>query len=177
MRRSIVVVVVLLFSVSLSAASLKDIIKPGVVDMTRLFNEYASRSKATLKLRKKKAKFAAEVREQAMRIRKMEQELKEQLSGMSDSGKRQRVAEIEFKKAELTRLIAQRNKELASEERELSRPILKEIYAAIRTVANTQGVKIVFDSRSQIAYHDMSLDLTEKVLNRLRLMIIRKKQY
>ena len=177
MRRGMVFFAVLFTAVSLSGASLKDIIKPGVVDMTRLFNEYASKSRAALKLRKKKAKFAAEVRKQAMRIRKMEQELKEQLSGMSDSEKRRRISEIEFKKAELTRLIARRNKELAKEEKELSRPILKEIYSAIRAVANTQGVKIVFDSRSQIAYHDISLDLTEKVLNRLRLMIIRKRRY
>ena len=178
MRRvTLMLMTMLLGASALPASSLKDIIKPGVVDMTRLFDEYASKSKAAQDLREKKAKFAAEVRQQAELIKKMEQELKGLLAGMSDSEKRRRIAEIEFKKAELTRLIAQRNNELATEEKDLSKPILKDIYEAIRAVANKQGVKIVFDARSQIAYHDISLDLTDLVLNRLRLIMVQKKQY
>ena len=133
MRRvTLMLMTMLLGASALPASSLKDIIKPGVVDMTRLFDEYASKSKAAQDLREKKAKFAAEVRQQAELIKKMEQELKGLLAGMSDSEKRRRIAEIEFKKAELTRLIAQRNNELATEEKDLSKPILKDIYEAIR---------------------------------------------
>lgn len=159
------------------AAELKDIIKIGVVNMDRLFAEYASKSDAALALQKKKEQYANEVRAELVTIKKMEQELKDQVGSMSDSEKRRRTAEVEFKKEELTSLVARRNAELEKEEKQLTEPILKEIYGAIKTVADKQGVKIVLDSRSYIAYHDLSLDLTELVMNRLRLVLSQKKQY
>jgi len=47
----------------------------------------------------------------------------------------------------------------------------------VRFVANKQGVKIVLDSRSYIAYHDIELDLTEQVLLRLRLILSQKQRF
>ena len=159
------------------AASLRDIIKVGVVDMEKLFNEYASKSESAKGLREKKARFSKEIRDELGVIRKMEQELKDQMAGASDGERRRRTAEIEFKKDELSNLIARRNTELEKEEKDLTKPILQEIYEAVRFVANKQGVKIVFDSRSYIAYSDIELDLTEMVLLRLRLILSQKQRF
>ena len=55
-------------------------------------------------------------------------------------------------------------------------PILQEIYNAIRAVAGVQGIKIVLNSQAQIAYHDSDLDITELVLRRLRMQILRDRR-
>lgn len=162
---------------SLQGASLKDIIKVGVVDTEKLFAEYASKSRSALILRKRKARFAKEIRRGLERIKRMEQELRHSSGLMSDSERRRRMAEIEFKKDELATLIARRNRQLERAEKSITKPILKEIYAAIRDVARRQGVKVVLDSRSYIAYHDPGLDLTNLVMNRLRLRIYQKGKY
>ncbi len=178
--KRIVILAVLAISmlpVVAQAASLKDIIKIGVVDMGKLFTEYASKSEASKNVREKKARFAKEIRDEAAVIRKMESDLKDQMAGASDSERRRRSAEIEFKKDELASLVARRNAELEKEERDITQPILEEIYEAVRFVANKQGVKIVLDSRSYIAYHDIELDLTEQVLLRLRLILSQKNRF
>lgn len=171
------ILLVFLLPMVVSGASLKDIIKIGVVDMNKLFTEYASKSEASKNVREKKARFAKEIRDEAAIIRKMESDLKDQMAGASDSERRRRTAEIEFKKDELSSLIARRNTELEREERDITKPILEEIYESVRFVANKQGVKIVLDSRSYIAYHDIELDLTEQVLLRLRLILSQKQRF
>lgn len=159
------------------AASLKDIIKVGVVDMSKVFAEYASKSEASKNVREKKARYAKEIRNEAAIIRKMESELKDRMAGASDSERRRRSAEIEFKKDELASLVTRRNAEIEKEERDVTQPILEEIYEAVRFVANKQGVKLVLDSRSYIIYHDIELDLTEQVLLRLRLILSQKNRF
>lgn len=166
-----------LLPLTASAASLRDIIKIGVVDMEKLFNEYASKSKAAMQLREKKAEYAKEIRRGLKQIKQMERSLRANSGILSSSEKRRRMAEIEYKKEELSALIARRNLQLAKDEEGLTQPILKEIYNAIRSVAARQGIKIVLDSRSNVAYHDSSLDITNLVMNRLRLMIMKQKKY
>ncbi|HPH01622.1 MAG TPA: OmpH family outer membrane protein [Spirochaetota bacterium] len=179
MKKSVILaaVVLCILPAMLPAASLKDIIKIGVVDMGKLFSEYASKSEASKSVREKKARFVKEIRDEAAVIRKMESDLKDQMAGASDSERRRRIAEIEFKKDELASLVARRNAELEKEERDITQPILQEIYEAVRFVANKQGIKIVLDSRSYIAYHDIELDLTQQVILRLRMILSQKQRF
>jgi len=172
-------VVVLMFVVpmTLSAAKVKDIIKIGVVDMERLFNEYASKSKSARDLRKKKAKFHDEIKDKLKIIKKMESEFKKNSASMSDSGRRRVSAEIDFKKNQLTAMIARKNRELSAEEKKLSKPILREIYKQVQRVAKRNGFKMILESKTHVAYCDSELDLTRRVLNRLRLIIKNKRQY
>ncbi len=172
-------VIILLFLVpmTLSAAKVKDIIKIGVVDMERLFNEYASKSKSARDLRKKKAEFAKEIKGKLQVIKKMASEFKKNSGSMSDSGRRRVAAEIDFKKNQLTAMIARKNRELSAEEKKLSKPILKEIYRQVQRVAKRNGFKMILESKTHVAYCDSELDITRKVLNRLRLIIKQKRQY
>ncbi|MCK4905937.1 MAG: OmpH family outer membrane protein [Spirochaetes bacterium] len=173
----LIMFVSLVYPITTSSSALKHIIKIGVVNIEKVFSEYAAKSKAAYGLRKKKAEFAKEIKKELVLIKKMEKEFKEQRSDLSDSEKRRRMSEIEFKKEELTNLIARRNKQLSREEKKLSSPILKEIKAAIRIVANREGVKLVLDSRSYVLYYDRTLDLTDKVVRRIRLIIMQKRKY
>jgi Skp family chaperone for outer membrane proteins len=168
---------VVLVPAAASAQTLRDIIKIGIVDMEKLFNEYASKSRAAVQLREQKAEYAKEIRLGLRQIKQMEESLQANSGILTNSEKRRRMAEIEYKKEELSSLIAMRNLQLAKEEEGLTQPILKEIYDAIRAVSARQGIKLVFDSRAGIAFHDMSLDITSLVMNRLRLVIIQEQKY
>lgn len=172
-------VLCLLVAVSgaVSAASLKDIIKIGVVDVEKLFKEYATRSKAARDLQLKRQQYAKEVNIKKKDIQKLEQQFLKEKAGLSSTEVMRRQMEIDFQKSQLLQLIDKRNKQLADEERKLTAPIQKEIYSAIRSVAQTQGIKIVLDSRNYVAYYDYTLDLTELVQNRLRYILYRKGQY
>lgn len=161
----------------LFSASLKDIIKIGVVDVEKLFKEYASKSKAARSLRLKRQQYAKEVNLKKKKIKKLEQQFLKEKPGLSSTEVMRRQMELDFQKSQLLKLIDKRNKQLAAEERRLTAPIQKEIYSAIRSVAQTQGVKIVLDSRNYVAYYDLKLDLTELVKKRLRYILYRKRQY
>ena len=172
-----VVFLVVCMPIMMSAQTLRDIIKIGIVDMERLFNEYASRSRAAVQLREQKAEYAKEIRLGLRQIKQMEDSLQANRGLLSSSEKRRRMAEIEYKKQELSSLIAMRNLQLAKDEEGLTQPILRELYSAIRAVSARQGIKLVFDSRAGIAFHDMSLDITNLVMNRLRLVIVQEEKY
>jgi Skp family chaperone for outer membrane proteins len=166
----------LFLAVPVFPQSLKDIIKIGIVDMKKLFDEYASKSSAAVALREKKEIYAKEIRAGLRDVKSMEERLRQRGGMMTSSEKRRRIAEIQYKKEELANLIAARNLQLEKDEEGLTGPILQEIYNAIRAVAGVQGIKIVLNSQAQIAYHDSDLDITELVLRRLRMQILRDRR-
>jgi Skp family chaperone for outer membrane proteins len=163
----------LLIPAAASAASLKDIIKIGIVDMGKVYAEYAEKSDNARRLREKRAKLNRQIREEAAAIRKMENDLKERMHGASESERRRRSAEIEFRKDEVANLLARGNADLDREEADIVKPMREDIYEAIRFVANKQGVKIVLDSL-YVGFSDIELDMTDAVLARVRLVLAQK---
>jgi outer membrane protein len=153
-----------------SAASLRDIIKFGIVDMGRVYNEYAARSEEARNLREKRTRLNREIREEVAAIRRMEDDLRSRMRDASESERRRRTAEIEFRKDELASYLARRNNELDREEADIIRPMRDDISEAIRFVANRQGIKIVLD-RLYTIHSDIDLDITEAVLARIRLIL------
>jgi len=173
MKRGVVVVLALFAPVFLSAQSLRDIIKIGVVDINKVYSEYASKSESARNLREKRARLNREVREEVAAIRKMENDLKERMRDVSESERRKRSLEIEFRRDEVASFLARRNTELDREEADLVSPMRNDIREAIRFVANRQGIKVVLDSL-YVSYSDIALDMTDAVLARMRLILSQK---
>ncbi|MDR2733975.1 MAG: OmpH family outer membrane protein [Spirochaetota bacterium] len=167
------IVSALLISGTASAASLKDIIKIGIVDMGKVYAEYAEKSDNARKLREKRARLNRQIREEAAAIRKMENDLKERMHNTSENERRRRSAEIEFRKDEVANMLTRGNAELDREEADIVKPMREDIYEAIRFVANKQGVKIVLDSL-YVGFSDIELDMTDAVLARVRLILAQK---
>lgn len=159
---------------AVSAASLKDIIKIGIVDMGKVYADYAEKSDDARRLREKRAKLNRQIREEAAAIRKMENNLKERMHDTSESERRRRSAEIEFRKDEVANMLARGNAELDREEADIVKPMREDIFEAIRFVANKQGVKIVLDGL-YVGFSDIELDMTDAVLARVRLILAQKK--
>ena len=154
----------------LAANTLRDIIKIGIVDMGRIFEEYANRSEEARQIREKREQLNREVREEVAAIRRLESNLRERMHDISDAERRRRSAEIEFRRDEIANYLARRNSELDREEADIAGPMREDIRASIRFVANRMGIKLVFDTR-HVAWNDFELDITEAVLARLRLVI------
>ena len=179
MRRRMLICGIVCLAVSLSipgvlsAASLRDIIKFGIVDMSQVYSEYASKSEEARGLREKRARLNREVREEVAAIRKMEDDLKMHMRDVTEGERRRRTAEIEFRKDEVASFLARRNSELDREEANIIKPMRDDINEAIRFVANRQGIKIVFD-RLYTNYTDIELDITDAVIARVRLVLAQR---
>jgi len=169
-----VILLALIIPGAVSAASLKDIIKIGIVDMGKVYAEYAGKNDNARRLREKRARLNRQIREEAAAIRKMESDLKERMHGTSEGERRRRSAEIEFRKDEVAGMLARGNAELDREEADIVKPMREDIYEAIRFVANKQGVKIVLDSL-YVGFSDIELDMTDAVIARVLLILSQKK--
>jgi len=75
--------------------------------------------------------------------------------------------DLDDKKAELEELRKQSAADLATFESQQSQLILGKIYQALRDVANEEQVTVVVD-KSSILYGDASIDLTDKLQQRVR---------
>jgi Skp family chaperone for outer membrane proteins len=75
--------------------------------------------------------------------------------------------DLEDKKAEMEELRKQSAADLAAFEAQQSQLILGKIYQALRDVANEEQVTVVVD-KSSILYGDASIDLTDKLQQRVR---------
>jgi Skp family chaperone for outer membrane proteins len=75
--------------------------------------------------------------------------------------------DLEDKKAEMEELRKQSAADLAAFEAQQSQLILGKIYQALRDVANEEQVSVVVD-KSSILYGDASIDLTDKLQQRVR---------
>ena len=161
----------------------------GYVDMDRIFKIFpqtqAAKEDYAKQLKKKRDQLAAKEAEMADvkgRIAVLESTLKQSTDAQSTSaapdassnntasasqslGKMKQ--ELETHKTELEELSKQATSDLAAFESQQSQLILGKIYQALRDVAIEAQVSVVVD-KSSILYGDATIDLTEKLQERVR---------
>ena len=163
-------------------------IKIGYVDMDRIFQVYpqtqAAKEDYAKQLKKKREQLAAkesELREVEGRISVLESTMKQggappavdgappaedPLASVSQSVGKMKD-ELDSRKTELVELRKQATADLAAFESQQSQMILGKIYQALRDVAVEEQVAVVVD-KSSILYGDASIDLTDKLQQRVR---------
>jgi outer membrane protein len=161
-EKIILLLVLLLFGAPAFCAT---IIKIGVVDITRVFDEYPETKKATQALNKEYEEQKVKIGEFQDEILKLEDELKTNIM-LSEEEKERRKAVIERKKKELQELRTQAEQKLLEKERKLTRKIIEKIYTAIKHLAEEKGISLVVD-KAGVLFSSPELDLTEEVINRL----------
>lgn len=151
----------------------------GYVDMDRIFQIYPQTQVAkedyAKQLKKKRDQLAAKESEMADiqgRIAVLESTLKladdtQPAAATSKQSLEKMKQDLETHKTELEELHKQATSDLAAFESQQSQLILGKIYQALRDVAIEAQVSVVVD-KSSILYGDATIDLTEKLQERVR---------
>jgi outer membrane protein len=158
------IILFLLFVFLGSHAFCATLIKIGVVDITRVFDEYPETKKATQALNKEYEEQKVRIDVLQDEITRLEDELKNIM--LSEEERERKKAMIEQKRKKLQELTTQAEQELLEKERKLTRKIIKKIYKAIKHLAEEKGISIVVD-KAGVLFSSPELDLTEEVINRL----------
>ncbi len=169
--------VVLLVVVIPSLSFAPKLIKIGYIDLDKLFEKYAAVSDIIKSLKEERKQIEQEIERRKEEIKKLEEEFIQQKDVLSDTERQRREAEIEYRKEELNKFVEEKNRELEKKKKELTKPFLKEIYKAVREVCREEGVSIVFRRSKDILFVDDDLDLTPKVLKKLKRWEELRKRY
>lgn len=131
--------------------------KIGFVDLSKLFDSYAKTVLYEKELEEKVERSGIFEKEKEI------EELRDQLSLLSEKEKSKKEAELKRKFEDLQKL----NLELTRERDEKMKEILRDIEEAISEYATKSGFSLVLNDRV-LVYQDKSLDLTDKVLEILK---------
>jgi outer membrane protein len=139
--------------------------KIGYVDFNKALNESDKGRKATEMLEgmiKSKRTILSDKEEE---IRKLEEEIKKQLSVLSSEAKREKEDELKKLLRDAQRMKSDFEDEIKKEEAILTREIQKELMEVIDKISRDEGYTIVFERGvSGILYIRKDFDITDKVI-------------
>jgi len=151
---------------SLSARAAGDS-RLGYVDLQRALNEVADGKAAKAKLKKEYDLRQKELDDKQEELKKLQSDLQARGDAMSEDAKRKAQGDLDQKLVEVSRLYATLQKELSQKERDATKGILTRMSAIIHSIAEAEGVAMVFEKTdSALLYAQPSLDLTNELIRR-----------
>ncbi|MFQ5835222.1 MAG: OmpH family outer membrane protein [bacterium] len=157
-----------LLGLSIQAPKAALIAKIGYIDINKIFQGYEKTRDLEASLKKDQAEYQQNLEKLKEEIEKLKDELKEQGLILTESAKEERQAEIDLKARELDNLARDITEKLEKRREEYTDEIVKDIDAAIRSIAEREGYRLVFHKEAlSYATPEPEFDLTEKVLSQL----------
>ena len=156
-------VVALLLSSALFAQT-----KVGVINSAAILASHKGTQAAETKLRAKMELWQKQIEQKQQDLMKMQEDFQAQAMLMSASQKQ--AKEIEFQKAGQALQVFAKDKEQEGMKLrdQLLKPITSEVNDIIQAIAISEGYDVVFDENGQIVYAKDNLNLTEKVLAKMK---------
>ncbi len=147
-----------------SVSVAKDL-KVATVDLKKLFNEYPGTDKAKSKLKALADKEEKDLydSDQAQSLKKLEKELSNSGSVMSDTKKKLKQEEYNTKLQALQKQENEIRSELADKETEMTQSLLDQIKTIVSKVAKDNGADLVLNAENTVYVKD-GVDLTDAVL-------------
>jgi outer membrane protein len=144
-------------------------VKLGYINSQRVLQEAPGAAEARSTLEQEMAGWQAQLKAMDDSLATMMQQLNQQSVLLSADAKKQKEDELRQKQGAFQQR-AQALQETAGQRQEaLMKPILDRVQAAINDVRQAEGYAFIFDMASQaMVAADPTLDLTEKVLGRLK---------
>lgn len=144
------------------------LVNVGVVDVEEVFYKYAEMTGEGKELVEKKKKFEEEIARMKLEIKALQQNL--QTNTTLTEYDRQRLAtEIDYKTQELLSYIKQANTQLEQLKKQIERPLMEDIYEAIKQVGIENGYTLILErGKSGVIYFDKEIDITSKVITKLK---------
>jgi outer membrane protein len=167
MKRLSIVIAALtlsLFAISAVAAD----VKVGVVNFELVMEGYSEGKKATKELDAKLEAAIKEVKTKKEQLKKMTEALERDASKLSLTELKERQRKLDDMNLEYTRMAQDHLRELQKRETELGRKIKIEIAKMVSIIAKEGGYTVILvNPTSGILYAPDSIDLTDKVINKL----------
>ncbi len=138
----------------------------GFVDLQRAIAEIQEGREAKARLKKEFDERQSELDAKQEEVKQAQADLKAHQDAMSDEAKRKAEQEMDQKMIEVSRLYQSLQKELMRKEQETMKPILAKMTRVIKTIAENEGLTMVFEQSQGLLYAQPSLDLTNEVIRR-----------
>lgn len=142
--------------------------KLGYVNSQKVLAEAPGSAEAQRTLEADMQRYRAELDSLGQRIEGMRTEFGRQQSTLSAIAKQQRQQEIQQRMEAGQRRLAEVQQLMQRREAELMQPIMKRISDAVEAVRTEGNYAMIFDTGSGIIAADPALNLTDRVLERLR---------
>ncbi len=146
-------------------------IKIGYIDSQRIFAEYRETQDAERIYKKEVEAWKAQAAAMEQEIVKMQDELRAQSLMISEEKQREKKLELDKKLDAYQRFMSETFSEdgtAAKRNQELTKPIVEKINSIRETMAEEQGIAVVFDiANANIVYAKKEFDLTDAVLAKL----------
>jgi outer membrane protein len=147
--------------------------KLAYINSQRLLSDAPGRAEAEATFQKELQTYQAQVKRMGDSLRTMVEAYEKAASTLSPAAREERQKAIRTKEQEFQQRTNQLDQRAGARQDSLTRPILDRIQKAIEAERAAGGYAMIFDAGSQagvLVAADKSLDITEKVLARLRTM-------
>ena len=159
MRNRMIFVWALVCGLSLSASTAMAADKFAYVDLTKIFSEYNKTKDFDKVLTEKGTAYTSEKDKKIGEIK----QIQDKMSLLSDKEKDSKKKDLESKVKSFEEFDRAKKTDLAKEQDEKMREILKDIELAVKQYAEKEGYSMVFNDRV-LVYQIKSMDITDKVI-------------
>ena len=147
--------------------------KIGYVNSQKLLAQAPGRAEAEAAFQKEVGEYQAQVKRMGDSLKAMIAAYDKQELVLSPAAKATKQKEIQTREQEFQQRTSQLEQRASAREAELTRPILQQVQKAIEAVRAEGGYALILDAGSSagvVVAADTALDLTDRVLARLRTM-------
>ncbi|HZO19307.1 MAG TPA: OmpH family outer membrane protein [Gemmatimonadaceae bacterium] len=168
-RASAVALALMIFSATAVAAQTQ--VKIGYIKSQTILANAPGREAAESQFEKEMATYRAQVQRMGDSLNALIADYNKQEVSLSPQAKEARQKDIRTKEEEYQRRTQELQTQVRQREAELVRPIMEQINKVIDELRAAEGYTMIFDAENQagvVVAADKNLDLTDKVLARLR---------
>ena len=160
MKRAMVVLWGVVFSLALFMGHAQAADKLGYIDLSRTYNEY-KKTKTYDKLLTDKEKIYTDERDK--RIAEIKS-FQDKLNLLNDKQKDEKQGELQAKAKALQDFDRQRQGELRKDQDERMKEILKDIEDAVKKYSEKEGYVVIFNDRV-LVYQNKNMDITGQIID------------
>jgi Skp family chaperone for outer membrane proteins len=167
---------IIIISFNAYARKAERLVKIGCVDLNKVFELSEGKKIAENYLNKLKSDMLATKSKKEEEIKKLQTEYSNNYKNWDSDEREKKSLEIKQKIIELKEFIDQSNKKLEEEEAKLIEPIIEDIKDVIKAVSLKYGYSIIIDKSTYVLYVDKDFDITDEVIEELKVKYKEKKK-
>lgn len=160
------------FSILGSAAPAKAQVKLAFLDSDRIFAEYSKTREAQEAFNREVQELSRTAREKKTEIDEMQKKLDQQAPMLSEAKRDQETQALQQKISEYEAFVQGHwgpTGKISKLNEDYLRPIIDRVHRIVQDIGNNEGYQLILDAADgNIVYGDKTLDLTDRVLSRLK---------
>lgn len=146
--------------------------KIAYIDSDRIFAEYSKTQEAQASFNREVQELSRTAKEKKSEIDEQQRKLDQQSPMLSEAKRDQETQALQQKVSEYESFIQKNwgpNGEISKLNEDYLRPIIDRVHKIVADIGNNEGYQLILDATDgNIVYGDKTLDLTDRVLTRLR---------